>query len=119
MAIVSPEQPAFPRPARACPGHPRLLSSCIVKTWMAGTSPAMTIIITHPASVDRPDQGLDLVGMRAEVLGELVEIGIGDLLEARLVDVGDDLDAHLLKLGRSRVLQVETALGLLHADVSR
>src|SRR5213080_2896873 len=33
--------PQFPRDARACPGHPRILTtSC--KTWMAGTSPAMT-----------------------------------------------------------------------------
>ncbi|MFT4277756.1 MAG: hypothetical protein QM576_15505 [Rhodopseudomonas sp.] len=27
---------------RACPGHPRLLSRTARKTWMAGTSPAMT-----------------------------------------------------------------------------
>ena len=29
--------------------------------------------------VDRPDQRLDLLGVRTEILGELVEIGIGDL----------------------------------------
>src|SRR5258708_6550315 len=28
--------------ARACPGHPRLNSPIARKTWMAGTSPAMT-----------------------------------------------------------------------------
>src|ERR1051326_4256299 len=68
-------------------------------------------------SIDRPDQGLDLVGVRAEVLGELVEIGIGDLLKARLVDIGNDLDAHFLELGRGRALQFERALPLLDADV--
>src|SRR5258705_11405642 len=30
------------RHARACPGHPRLNASARTKTWMAGTSPAMT-----------------------------------------------------------------------------
>src|SRR5947209_5576853 len=30
------------RHARACPGHPRLSGIAAIKTWMAGTSPAMT-----------------------------------------------------------------------------
>jgi hypothetical protein len=30
------------RHARACPGHPRLYDLAWIKTWMAGTSPAMT-----------------------------------------------------------------------------
>jgi hypothetical protein len=30
------------RHARACPGHPRLNGIAAGKTWMAGTSPAMT-----------------------------------------------------------------------------
>jgi len=30
------------RHARACPGHPRLGGTSARKTWMAGTSPAMT-----------------------------------------------------------------------------
>jgi hypothetical protein len=50
-------------------------------------------LLTMRISVDRPDQVLDLLGVRAELLGELVEIGIGDFLEARFVDVFDDLDA--------------------------
>src|SRR6516225_2570470 len=69
--------------------------------------------------VYRPDQRLDLVGMRSKFLGELVEIGIGDLLKAGLVHVGDDLHAYLLKLGRRRTLQFECAFGFLQADVSR
>ena len=36
----------------------------------------------HEELIDRPDQCLDLVGVRAKILGELVEIGIGDLGEA-------------------------------------
>src|SRR5260221_8159591 len=28
--------------ARLCPGHPRLMTAAARKTWMAGTSPAMT-----------------------------------------------------------------------------
>src|SRR6185369_1066080 len=48
--------------------------------------------------LDRPDEVLDLLGMRTELLGKLVEIGIGDLYEAGLVDVGDDLDADRFQL---------------------
>src|ERR1019366_8466801 len=68
--------------------------------------------------VDRPDQGLDLVRMRAELLGELVEIGIGDFLKTRLVDVGDDLDAQFLEFRCRRTLELERAFGFLHADIS-
>jgi hypothetical protein len=32
----------FRRHARACRGHPRFHSRAARKTWMAGTSPAMT-----------------------------------------------------------------------------
>src|SRR6266700_6131703 len=69
------------------------------------------------ASINRPDQGLDLVRVRTELLGELVEIGIGDLLKTGLVDIGNDLDAHLLKLGRRRTLELERTFGFLRADI--
>src|ERR1700738_4894049 len=36
-----PDQP-IPRHARPCAGHPRRLPCQRSKTWMAGTSPAMT-----------------------------------------------------------------------------
>src|ERR1700730_9629210 len=38
------------RHARARPGHPRLLSLNASKTWMAGTGPAMTPLVSdyHP-----------------------------------------------------------------------
>src|ERR1700688_2369073 len=62
------------------------------------------LIVVRAQSVDRSDQGLDLIRMRTEVLGELVQIGIGDLLKAGLVDIGDDLDAHFLELRRGGTL---------------
>src|SRR5690349_24503285 len=85
-----------------------------MKTWMPGTRPGITRVVS---SIDRPDQVLDLVGMWSEILCQLVEQGIGDLLKARLVDVGHDLDAHLAKLARRRMLELEAALGLLQADI--
>src|SRR4051812_22429638 len=54
----------------------------------SGAHPGMT------TSVDRPDQRLDLVGVRAELFGKLVQIGVGDLGKTRLVDIIDDLHAH-------------------------
>src|SRR5437660_986718 len=48
--------------------------------------------------LDRPNQLLDLDRVRAELLGEFVEIGSGNLDEARLVDVAHDLDADRLEL---------------------
>src|SRR5688572_23118310 len=48
---------ASPRHARARRGHPRL-SLQAAKTWMAGTSPAMTDV--SKASIHRlPDRGID------------------------------------------------------------
>src|SRR5215471_14216307 len=85
------------------------------KTWMPGSSTGMTAVVI---SVDRPDQVLDLLRVRTELFRELVEIGIGDLLEAGLVDIGDDLHPHLLKLGRRSLLELEAALGLLAADLA-
>src|SRR4051812_26638112 len=50
-------------------------------------------------------QHLDRV--RAEILGDLVLHGCGDLLEARLFDLVDDLHAHLLQLGARLALELE------------
>jgi hypothetical protein len=41
------------RHARACPGHPRLRFRKARKTWMAGTSLAMTRNVTHFQGVRR------------------------------------------------------------------
>src|SRR4051812_39520475 len=49
-----------------------------------GSAPSSSITL-----IDRPDQILDLRGVRAELLGELVEIGVGDRRKALLVDVVD------------------------------
>src|SRR5207245_220038 len=64
-----------------------------------------------------PDHRLDLFGMWAEILGQLVQVGIADLLETRLVDVGDDLDSHRLELCRRLPLELERFFGFLRADV--
>ena len=40
--IGVPSLGSLRRHARPCAGHPRLCSRCATKTWMAGTSPAMT-----------------------------------------------------------------------------
>jgi hypothetical protein len=47
---------AFLRHARACPGHPRLQGCAANKTWMAGTSPAMTTALPRQmtAATNRP-----------------------------------------------------------------
>src|SRR3954454_11551607 len=68
-------------------------------------------------SVDGADQGLDLGGMRAEILGELVEVRVGNLLKSALVDIGHDLDAHFLQLGRGGTLKLESAFRFLQADL--
>ncbi len=64
-------------------------------------------------------RSLILLGMGPEILGELVEIGIGDRGETGLVDVAYDLDAHLFQFRSRRSLQVEHPLRLLKADVPR
>src|SRR5665213_1531078 len=67
---------------------------------------------------DRNDQIFDLVGMRAELLGELVEHRFGNFLETRFVDVSHDLDAHPLELGGSRLFEIEGLFWLLRADIA-
>src|SRR4051812_22413701 len=68
-------------------------------------------------SVDRPDQALDLVGVRAELLRQLVEVGIGDLLEPRLVG-RNYFDPDRLDLRQRLVLQLERLLRFHRADFS-
>src|SRR5690349_12973296 len=71
-----------------------------------------------PVLLDGPDQVLHLLGVGAELLGELVEVGIGDLLEAGLVDLLHHLDADRLYLRHCLVLELEALLRLLGADVA-
>jgi hypothetical protein len=40
--FLDPDRLRLNRYARACRGHPRLEAYANTKTWMAGTSPAMT-----------------------------------------------------------------------------
>jgi len=60
---------------------------------------AKSALLTMRTSIDRPDQVLDLLGMRTEFLGELVEKWVGDRCEALLVHILDNLDTKALQLG--------------------
>src|SRR4029077_16001059 len=66
---------------------------------------------------DAADQIFDLDGVRAELIGEFVEIRSGDVGEARLVDVGDDLDADRLELAYRLVLELERLGRLVLVDL--
>src|SRR3984957_9783989 len=57
--------------------------------------------------VDAADQLFDLGGVGPKASGKLVQIRRGDVDEARLVDVGDDLDADRLELADRLVLEIE------------
>ena len=70
----------------------------------------------HTCLVDGADQGLDLVRVRAELLGELVEVGIGDRRKALLVDVLDDLDTEAFQRGGRCLFELKCLRGLLGAD---
>src|SRR6516225_6974416 len=69
------------------------------------------------ASADTADQILDLARVRAEIGRHLVEVRIGHLLEARLVDVADDLDTNRLELGSGLVLERDRLGGLVPVDL--
>src|SRR5690349_24875439 len=72
---------------RACRGHPRL--SFLSKTWMAGTSPAMTETL---------GRRLSLQALRR------IERGSNDaLIAGAAAEIAGDRDAHLL-LGRVRII---------------
>src|SRR3984893_5869787 len=62
----------------------------------SGNDEVKSINVEH--LIDRPNQVLDFLGVRPELLGELVEIGIGDRGEAGFVDVGHDLHADRFQL---------------------
>src|SRR6476660_9384225 len=78
---------------------------------------APPVVVSTTALLHRRDQLMDLVGMRPQLLGHLVEVGRGDLGEARLVDVGHDLHAHALELGCRLVLEVESLRRFLLGDL--
>src|SRR6267378_1891348 len=72
--------------ARPCAGHPRLNSIAARKTWMAGTSPAMTVSV-------RSGRALQLLGAFAVIAATLLNpfqaaIGIASLVGIVLIDAG-------------------------------
>src|SRR5438132_2715258 len=116
MAIVKcsvvPPSPSWPGSSR-----PSTFFDTARKTWMPGTRPGITTCFA--ALIDRPDQGLDLVRVRAELLGELVEIGIGDRGKALFVDIVDDLDAERFQLRGCGLFKLKGFGRLFGADLRR
>src|SRR5215475_9323049 len=102
-AVTDNEKPKHSRPhsiirissSRSSARHFRCRCRCSTNV----SAMAMERFPSSRVLVDRADQVLDLLRMRAELPGELVEIGIGDRGEALLVDVFDHLDAERFQLG--------------------
>src|SRR5436189_2067241 len=67
----------------------------------------------RPGLLDVAHQLQNLDRVRAQLLRQLVLDRLADLLEARLVDAGDDLDADLFEAGARVALHLER-LGRLH-----
>src|SRR5581483_9184862 len=118
-------QACLARHARACPGHPRLAFIPVTKSWMAGSSPAMTKASSIRLHIGLVDDGLRIKTLVDEALllqpfdlvvdvlhVELavgIDIGaIADHLLDRQVGVfGDDLEQRLR-------LVVDDGLAVLH-----
>src|SRR4051812_6634588 len=81
--------------------------------WASRTR-AMAPPLLHGAN--QPEH---LDGVRSEILGDLVLHRRGDALEAGLVDLVDDLHAHLLQLGARFALELEGLLRLLRVHLVR
>ena len=68
---------------------------------------------------DRGDQLFDLGCVWPQLLGQLLQIRIGDLDKSRLVDVGDHFDADRLQLGLGLMLELERLAWLRLVDLGR
>src|ERR1700704_1509712 len=69
------------------------------------------------ALLDGADQVLDLLGVGTEILGKLVEIGIGYRDEARFVDIGYHFHADRLQLVLRLMLELDRFGGLGLVDL--
>src|SRR6266851_4840415 len=91
--------------ARACPGHPRLFSCDVSKTWMAGTGPAMTSVGTisppKPFRLARQFDGLDLLELDGALGHEIVEVAVGWPCDFRAIKI-DLQRAAMVLLGPCR-----------------
>jgi hypothetical protein len=83
-----------PRHARAWPGYPRLPSSPVFKSWMAGPSPAMTRKAWHKAPEDVPD-GDRFLFVRPCALGQAIDPA---RVSALLTESGTRTYPHLPRL---------------------
>src|ERR1700680_2603597 len=86
--FVMPGQKRAARLRARCPGHPRLNGAAARKTWMAGTSPAMTDMrmLVRTANSAKGSPALLLVAGSAGFLDELVDQGLTDPARDVLVD---------------------------------
>src|SRR6202030_2825215 len=93
----------------------RMRSSASLPSWFE--TRAKSALLTMRISFDRPDQGLDLVGMRAELPGELVEIRVGNGREAGFVNVGHDLHPDRFQLRQRLMLEFDRFRRLVPVDL--
>src|SRR6202521_3344020 len=125
MVIVSPSFRirSLVVPANAGTNTPRILVLALGRLPFCSTgrqglwAPAFAGTTRVRDLIDRPDQILDFLGMRSELLGELVEIGIGDRGEAGFVDVGHDLHADRFQLLLRLMLKLDRLRRLLLVDL--
>src|SRR5436305_7537214 len=75
------------RRARPCAGHPRLCSAS--KSWMAGTSPAMTAVLQTP----RDQQLHDLVGAGVDALYARIAVHARDRIFVHITIAAEQLQA--------------------------
>src|ERR1700680_840487 len=101
MVIVSPSSRirSLVVPAKAGTHTPRILVLALGRMPFCSTGrqglwvPEFAGTTRVSDLIDRPDQDLAFLCSGSELLGELVEIRIGDRGEAGFVDVGHDLHA--------------------------
>src|SRR5204862_5347937 len=119
-------KPAVVVPANAGTHTPRLLNRAMglvafttIKPGGYGSrrSPGRLGALQSADLIDRPDQVLDFLGVRAELLGELVEIGVCHSREAGLVDIGDDLDPDRFQLVLRLVFELDCLRWLVLVDL--
>src|SRR4051794_37112012 len=107
-------KPTALRHARACPGHPRLHSLTAAKTWMAGSSPAMTMSELLSAALIR--RNLDQAAVRIPAIDRPQRAAgalFGDRAFLDCDAVGFEMRDHLVRGACGQKAQIVTACGLV------
>src|SRR5437764_4019003 len=94
--------PMFARHARLYAGHPRLTLSVLPKTWMAGTSPAMTwrvsrLLDTFPSVHHLPDLHRDVLRQFERVTHQRVELLAGAGIDHQVAFLGGGEEIRILQ----------------------